>query len=90
MDTNPRTYQPCGAINLGKFKTIELEFQTHVPEIDRLSSNYEIQCNADGEVVAVGKSNWRLFEYTYNLVIFEERYNMLTFNGGNCGMLYAR
>jgi len=90
LDTNPRTYQPCGAINLGKFKTIELEFQTHVPEIDRLSSNYEIQCNADGEVVAVGKSNWRLFEYTYNLVIFEERYNMLTFNAGNCGMLYAR
>lgn len=90
LDTAPRTYQPCGAINLGKFKTIELEFQTHIPEIDKLSSNFDIQCNIDGEIIAVGKSNWRLYEYTYNLVIFEERYNMLTFTSGNCGMLYAR
>lgn len=90
LDTNPRTYQPSGAINLGKFKNIELEFITHTPVIDVVNSNYQIMCNEANEPVAVNKSNWRLYEYTYNLVVFEERYNILSVIGGNCGMMYAR
>jgi len=90
LDTNPRTYQPSGAINLGKFKNIELEFITHTPVIDMVNSNYQIMCNEANEPVAVNKSNWRLYEYTYNLVVFEERYNILSVIGGNCGMMYAR
>ena len=90
LDTNPRTYQPSGAINLGKFKNIELEFITHTPAIDLVNSNYQIMCNDANEPVAVNKSNWRLYEYTYNLVLFEERYNILSVIGGNCGMMYAR
>jgi len=31
-----------------------------------------------------------LYEYTYNLVLFEERYNVLSFVGGNAGLLYSR
>ena len=90
LDTNPRSYQPSGAMNLGKFKNIELEFVTHIPQIDSRNSNYEVICNADGEPIAVNKSNWRLYEYTYNLTLFEERYNVLSFIGGSCGLLYAR
>jgi hypothetical protein len=90
LDSNPRTYQPSGAINLGKFKNIELEFITHIPVVDIESSNYQIMCNTAGEPIGVNKSNWRLFEYTYNLVVFEERYNILSVIGGNCGMMYAR
>ena len=90
LDTNPRTYQPSGAINLGKFKNIELEFVTHTPVIDTINSNYQIMCNDANEPVAINKSNWRLYEYTYNLVVFEERYNILSVIGGNCGMMYAR
>lgn len=90
LDSNPRTYQPSGAINLGKFKNIELEFITHIPMVDIVTSNYQIMCNTAGEPIGVNKSNWRLFEYTYNLVVFEERYNILSVIGGNCGMMYAR
>ena len=90
LDTNPKNYQPSGAINLGKFKNIELEFSTFVPQIDTVNSNYQVICNESGEMVAVNKSNWRLYEYTYNLVLFEERYNVLSFIGGSCGMMYAR
>jgi len=90
LDTNPRSYQPSGAINLGKFKNIELEFVTFIPQIDARNSNYEVICNGDGEPVAINKSNWRLYEYTYNLTLFEERYNILTFTGGSCAMMYAR
>jgi hypothetical protein len=90
LDTNPKSYQPSGAINLGKFKTIELEFNTFIPQIDSTNSYYEIICNQDSQPAAVMKSNWRLYEYTYNLVLFEERYNILSFMSGNCGMMYAR
>jgi len=90
LDTNPHNYQPSGAINLGKFKNIELEFITFTPQIDTQNSSYDIICGQNGQAAAINKTNWRLFEYTYNLVLFEERYNILSFVGGSCGMLYAR
>jgi len=90
LDTNPYTYQPSGAINLGKFKNIDLEFMTFVPQIDETRSSFQVICDPDGGPIAISKSNWRLYEYTYNLTLFEERYNILSFIGGTCGMMYAR
>lgn len=91
LNTNPFEYQPSGAINLSKFKSIELEINTFAPTIDLINSNYDIICDAEtGEPIGVRKSNWRLFEYNYNLTLFEERYNVLSFIGGNCSMLYSR
>lgn len=91
LNTSPFEYQPSGAINLSKFKTIELEINTYSPSIDYASSSYDITCDAElGEPIGVRKSNWRLFEYNYNLTLFEERYNVLSFISGNCGMLYSR
>jgi hypothetical protein len=90
LDTNPFNYQPSGALNLGKFKNIELEFTTFVPNIDQMRSSYQVICGTNGQPIAVSKSNWQLYEYGYNLTLFEERYNILSFIGGSCGMLYAR
>jgi hypothetical protein len=91
LNTSPFEYQPSGAINLSKFKTIELEINTYSPTIDIVNSSYDIICDAQtGEPIGVRKSNWRLFEYNYNLTLFEERYNILSFIGGNCSMLYTR
>lgn len=90
LDTNPLHNQPSGAMNLGKFKNVELEFTTYVPSIDLSASNFSVICNETGDPIGVTKQNWRLYDYNYNLTIFEERYNVLSFVGGNCGMLYAR
>ena len=90
LNTSPFEYQPSGAINLSKFKTIELEIITYSPTIDAVASNYELTCSDEGEVIGVRKSNWRLYEYNYNLTLYEERYNILSFISGNCGMMYAR
>ena len=90
LDTTPTTYQPSGAINLGKFKNIELEFTTFVPQINNTQSSYNVICDGNGGAIGISKSNWQLYEYNYNLTIYEERYNILSFIGGNCGMLYAR
>jgi len=90
LKTNPFEYQPSGAINLSKFNRIELEITTHVPSVDTVSSSYNVICGDDGSIEGIDKTNWRLYEYNYNLVLYEERYNILSFIGGNCGMMYSR
>ncbi len=90
LNTNPFDYQPSGAINLSKFKNVELEITTYIPPIDEVNSQFDVICDLEGNPVGVRKSNWRLYDYNYNLVLFEERYNVLSFVGGNCGMLYAK
>ena len=90
LNTSPFEYQPTGALNLGKFKLVELEVTTLQPAIDPENSDFQTICDENGNVIGVRKQNWRLFDYTYNMTIFEERYNVLSFIGGNCGMLNAR
>lgn len=90
LNTSPFEHQPSGAINLSKFRTIELEITTYVPPIDATSSNITTIYDENGVPIGISKLNWKLFEYNYNLTVFEERYNILSFIGGNCGMLYAR
>lgn len=94
LNTSPFEYQPSGAINMSKFKSIELEITTYTPSLTTLDLSNNIQygfiCDASGNVIGVRKQNWKLFDYTYDMVLFEERYNVLTIIGGNCGMLYAR
>ena len=90
LNTSPYEYQPSGAINLSKFKNIELELSTYAPPIDPINSSFDIICDIDGNPIGVRKSNLRLYEYNYNMTLYEERYNVLSFVNGNCGMMYAR
>ena len=89
LNTSPFEYQPSGAINMSKFKTVELEITTFIPSINK-DASYDFYCDASGNVIGVRKQNWQMYDYNYDMVLFEERYNVLTFIGGNCGMLYAR
>jgi len=89
LNTSPFDYQPSGAINLSKFKNIELEMTTYIPPVSD-SSKFDIICDICGNAVGIRKANWRLYDYNYNLTLFEERYNVLSFVGGNAGMLYAK
>jgi hypothetical protein len=91
LNTSPFEYQPSGALNMSKFKNIELEFTTYLPPIDTTRSNFAVVCDTDGNPVSVSSApSWALYVYNYNLTVFEERYNVLSFIGGNCGLLYAR
>jgi hypothetical protein len=94
LNTSPFEYQPSGAINMSKFKTIELEITTYTPSIATITNNDDIPygfiCDENENIIGIRKENWKLFDYTYDMVLFEERYNVLTIIGGNCGMLYAR
>jgi len=89
LNTNPFEYQPSGAININRFKNVQLEITTFVPPIDPSGSLFNLTCADLFDVVSI-KSQWQLYGYNFNLVLYEERYNILSFIGGNCGMLYAR
>lgn len=92
LDADNDTYQPSGAINMSKFSTIELEFNTYPPPLDP-SANFYTICdpNSDPSVpIGVNKPQWRIYQYNYDLTVLEERYNVLTFIGGNCALMYAR
>lgn len=90
LNTSPFEYQPSGAINMSKFKTVELEVSTILPVVSLNNQNYSVICDNDGNPIGISKSNWRLYDYTFNMTVFEERYNVVSFISGNCGMLYAR
>jgi len=91
INTSPFEYQPSGAINLSKFRTVELEITTYLPPTDPQGAMFNVVCAQDGTLVGVSnKPAWQLYYYTYNLTVMEERYNVLSFVSGNCGMLYSR
>ena len=90
LDTSPFEYQPSGAINLSKFKNIELDITTYVPPIDPINSRFDVICDGEGNAIGFRKENWRLYDYNYNMTLYEERYNVLSFMGGSCGMLHSR
>lgn len=90
INTDPFDLQPSGAINLSKFRNIELEFTTFTPDRDENVQFYQICDPVSGDPVGVNKPIWQLFEYTYDLFVYEERYNMVKFESGNCGLMYAR
>ena len=90
LDASNATYQPSGAINMSKFSTIELEFSTYVPPLDPDAQSYTICDPETGIPVGVNKPQWRIYNYNYDLTVLEERYNVLTFIGGNCALMYAR
>lgn len=90
LDTSPFKLQPTGAINLSKFTKIEIEFTTYTPVVDP-NASYNIICDPEtGAQIGVNKPSFQLYEYTYNLVVIEERYNVITFVGGNAALMSAR
>jgi hypothetical protein len=92
LNTNPFVYQPSGAINLSNVRNLELEMSTFIPRFDPEGSYFGVICDGtDGNVIGVSnKPSWKLYQYNYNLTIFEERYNILSFLSGQCGLMYAR
>jgi hypothetical protein len=89
INTSMLDYQPSGSINISNFKNIQLELTTIVPKISENNSNLTIICDADGNTIGVNKVNYKLYNYNYNCVVFEERYNILSIIDGTAGMQYS-
>ena len=89
LSTSASNLQPSGAVNMSMFNKIELEISTHQPTIDP-QAEYLVVCDPDsGQPVGVNKPAWKLYEYNYDLRVYEQRYNMVIFSSGNCSLMYA-
>jgi hypothetical protein len=89
LDTNPFTTQPSGAMNMSRFSNIQFEFTTISPPVDPYAQVLTICDPVTGDIVGINKPTWRIYDYNYNMYLIEERVNMVTFIGGNAGLLYA-
>ena len=90
VNSNRRDYQPSGAMNVNKFKTIAFEFTTIETPIDISGSNIEYICDLNGNAIGFRKTSGALNIYNFDLIIFEERYNVMKIQGGRIGLLNAR
>ena len=59
-----------------------------LPPLDANAQTLTI-CDEDGEQIGVNKPSYNIFEYNYNLTVIEERYNILYFLSGNCGLIFS-
>jgi len=89
LNTSPFEFQPSGAINMNRFNQVQLDFTTIIPPLDPLAQVLTICDPVTGDIVGINKPTWRIYEYNYNLFVYEERINMVVFVGGNAALLYA-
>lgn len=89
INSNNACMQPSGAMNMSRFTDIQLEFTTIIPTLDPLAQSLTICDPATGNIIGVNKPTWRIYDYNFNLYVFEERVNIVHFIGGNVGLAYA-
>lgn len=91
LNTDSSKYQPTGAFNTSKFKTIEFEYNlTSEPPIDICNVIFQTICDPiTNEVIATTKEPTSIYKYCYDLNIFEERYNILEFHSGSADLLFG-
>ena len=89
LNTDPTEYQPSGAMNLDKFENVEFQLNTLQPPANP-NPDVTNLCDENGDIIGVRKNVWNLNEYNYDLEIFEERYNVVIFSSGMCGLMFAR
>ena len=89
LKTDPYDFQPSGAMNMSKFTNVTFEIATIHPTLDQ-SANVNVFCDEGGNVIGVEKPAWGIFEYTYDMTVLEERYNVLILANGMGGLEFAR
>ncbi len=89
LNTSPFDFQPSGAMNMSKFTNITFEVETMYPILDE-EAQVKTICNLDGEVIGIQKPSWGVFEYTYDMTVMEERYNVLILSNGIGGLEFSR
>lgn len=89
LNTSPYDLQPSGAMDMSKYGIIQFELSTISPPLDSNAQTITI-CDPDtGEIIGINKPTWRIYKYNYDMTLFEERINILSFMGGNAALMYA-
>ena len=89
-DGKRSSYQPSGGMNVNRFSKISFEFNTIEPPIDPVGSITEYICDLSNNPIGFRKNISKLNTYNYDLVVFEERFNVIMIQSGRIGLLHAR
>jgi hypothetical protein len=90
LNTSPFVLQPSGAVNLSKFSVIELDFNTITPPLNPELNVLTICDPFLGQSIGTSKNLAKLYTYYYNMLVIEERFNVISFIGGNAALMNAR
>ena len=90
LNSNKRTYQPSGAMNVNRFAQISLEFNTVEPPFNPEGALVEYVCDTDSNPIGFRKNSGNLNTFNYDLRVFEERYNVVLIKSGRIGLMMAR
>ena len=74
---------------MSRYNRIEFEFTTITPPLDPQAQSIAICDPSTGALIGINKPTWRIYDYNFDLYLFEERVNMVVFVGGNAGLMYA-
>ena len=77
-------------MNVNKFKKVFFEFNTIETPLDASGNNIEYICDLEGNAIGFRKTVAHLNEYSFDLRIIEERYNIMVIQGGRVGLMNAR
>tara|TARA_B110000459_G_C16625805_1_gene505562 strand:+ start:5645 stop:7192 length:1548 start_codon:yes stop_codon:yes gene_type:complete len=90
INTDPFELQPSGAMNLNRFKNIFIDILTITPEKNP-DANVISQCDSEGNIIGViDVDPNKLFKYSYDFILFEERFNIVKIMSGTVGLIYSR
>ena len=90
LNSGPFDFQPSGAMNMSKFSTVQFEVATIQPPLDARAQVTTISSPITKEVVAVQMPKSGIYQYQYNMIVMEERYNILNIQNGVAGLEFAR
>ena len=90
MNSNPREYQPSGATNMSLWSKIRFDFNTIEPPLNAAGVQFDTICNDNNEIIGVRKPLFTLHDYTYDMRVWEGRYNVIKIMSGRIGLMYAR
>jgi hypothetical protein len=90
LNSNIDEYQPSGGMNVNKFKYVSFEFNTIECPNSENQKLSDLICDNMGNPLGFRKTINTLKEYTFDLRVWEERYNMIIIKSGRIGLLNAK
>ena len=90
VNTDLNEYQPYGAMNMDKFEEINIHIQTIEPPINTENKTTVCNINPITGFEEIVQTSQDIFKYTFDLEVFEERYNIVVIKNGIIGTLFAR
>lgn len=81
--------QFSGGRDTSRISRVQLKMSVFPPPLNTSRAGQTVVCDADGNIISVNAVPGGQFQYTYNIVIFEERYNFIEIAGGFAGLAVA-